>query len=169
MNAEDGVEPPRQPHRVHPRLVVTLVIVALLVAGVVGALVAGFGRDGDDVTGVGLRPTVDVGHPAGATTAPPAGSPGAGGSGAPGDTGAVGEATTTTSTLVTIAGIDPSAGPGVDGTADAVGAGGAADLRHGAGAADARSPPWPSTTSIRTPSTASTAGAWSAGPATGSR
>ena len=53
----------RHPHRVHPRLVVTLVIVALLVAGVVGALAAGFGRDGDDVTGVGLRPTVDVGHP----------------------------------------------------------------------------------------------------------
>ena len=111
MTEEGGVERPRHPHRVHPRLVVALVIVALLVAGVVGALMAGVGRDGDDVTGVGLRPTVDVGHPAGATTAPPAGRPGAGGSGAPGDTGAGGEATTTTSSLVTVAGIDPSVVP----------------------------------------------------------
>jgi hypothetical protein len=60
---------------------------------------------------VGLRPTIDVGRPAGATTAPPPGGPGGDGSGAPGDTGAVGEATTTTSTLLTIAGIDPSAAP----------------------------------------------------------
>ena len=168
VNAEDGVEPPRHPHRVHPRLVVTLVIVALLVAGVVGALVAGFGRDGDDVTGVGLRPTVDVGHPREPrphrrpAVRVPAGP---------------GRRATPAPSVRRPRPPRPSS-PSPASTRPRSRCRWNCRCRRSRWCCRPssrcrrrrrRSPPWPSTTSIRTPSTASTAGAWSAGPATGSR
>jgi hypothetical protein len=57
-------------NRIRPRLVIALAVASLLVLGVAGLVATAlFGDDGDDPTGSGLRPTVNVDEPA---TAPPA-------------------------------------------------------------------------------------------------
>ena len=100
-----------RPNRVRPRLVVALAVAAVVAAGIVGVLLAALTGGGSDTTGAGLGPTVDVEHPAAITTAPAiAGDVGAAGTAGP-DTGVGGEIATTTSTLVTIGGIDATEVP----------------------------------------------------------
>lgn len=111
------------PGRVNPRLAVAVVIALLILAGIIGLAAASvFGSGGDEPTGVGLGPTVNVDRPvtipdAGAGSAPDAASgSGSGGSNgsADGNGAAPVDGATTTATLVTVVTVDAVSIPDAD-------------------------------------------------------
>ncbi|CAN5549340.1 hypothetical protein BH24ACT5_BH24ACT5_05260 [soil metagenome] len=111
------------PGRVNPRLAVAVVIALLVLAGIIGLAAASiFGSGGDEPSGVGLGPTVNVDRPvtipgAGAGSRPdaPNGSGSNGDNGSGDDNGAAPvDGATTTAPLITVVAVDAVSNPDAD-------------------------------------------------------
>lgn len=126
MTTDPSTTPSSSPPsgRLNPRVAVAVVIALLMVAGILGLVAASvFGSGGDEPTGVGLGPTVNVDRPVTISNAGSSGEGasngsgpgnGSGGGNGGGDGAAPVDGATTTAPLVTVVAVDAVSVPDAD-------------------------------------------------------